>query len=100
MILRVSRRGLLNGSDIQLRISIILLRKQYENKIVSGNMKYRIKIMESDEGFAVWCEDLPGCFSQGETENEAIQNIKIAIEEYLEAKEAIKSKEKSIFLEV
>jgi predicted RNase H-like HicB family nuclease len=27
---------------------------------------------------------LPGCWSQGETENEALENIKDAIEEYLE----------------
>lgn len=30
------------------------------------------------------CPVLPGCWSQGETEMEALQNIKSAIEEYLE----------------
>ncbi|MBM2814107.1 MAG: hypothetical protein HW421_869 [Ignavibacteria bacterium] len=63
-------------------------------------MQYKIKIQRSEEGFAIWCEDLPGCFSQGETEEEALDNIKIAIEEYLEAKEELKKNEKEILVEV
>ena len=54
-------------------------------------MTYKIKMIESEEGIAIWCEDLPGCFSQGKTEEEAIENIKIAIAEYLEAKEDLDS---------
>ena len=50
-------------------------------------MKYRITLVESDEGWAVWCDDLPGCNSQGETREEAIENIRIAIREYLEVEE-------------
>ena len=30
-------------------------------------MKYHVTLVESDEGFAVWCDDLPGCNSQGGT---------------------------------
>lgn len=63
-------------------------------------MKYKIKLQKSEEGFAIWCEDLPGCFSQGDTEEEAIANIKIAIEEYLEAKEDLKKSEKNFMIEV
>lgn len=63
-------------------------------------MQYRIHLQNSEEGYAVWCEDLPGCFSQGETENEAIENIKIAIEEYLEAKSELSQKEKLLLVEV
>ena len=48
-------------------------------------MNYRITIVESDEGFAVWCDDLPGCVSQGDSKEEAIANIRIAISEYLES---------------
>ena len=48
-------------------------------------MKYRVVLKESEEGFAVWCPGLPGCVSQGETEQEALDNIKIAIVEYLDA---------------
>ena len=46
-------------------------------------MKYKVKLEKSDEGYAIWCPGLPGCWSQGKTENEAIENIKDAIETYL-----------------
>jgi len=48
-------------------------------------MTYRITIVESEEGFAVWCDDLPGCVSQGQTKEEALENIRTAIREYLDA---------------
>lgn len=63
-------------------------------------MKYKIKIIESEEGFAIWCEDLQGCFSQGDTEEEAISNIKIAIKEYIEAKSELENNEKFMLIEV
>jgi len=46
-------------------------------------MQYRILLHESEEGFSVSCPGLPGCWSQGDTEQEAIENIKEAIQEYL-----------------
>jgi len=46
-------------------------------------MRYRIALHHSEEGFSVSVPGLPGCWSQGETEQEAIENIKSAIEEYL-----------------
>ena len=46
-------------------------------------MTYDVKILKSDEGFAVWCPALPGCWSQGATEAEALENIRDAIAEYL-----------------
>jgi len=52
-------------------------------------MKYRVTLVESEEGFAVWCDDLPGCNSQGETRDEAMGNIKDAISEYLAAQPEI-----------
>lgn len=48
-------------------------------------MRYRVVLYESDEGFAVGCPGLPGCWSQGATEAEALDNIRSAIEEYLGA---------------
>jgi predicted RNase H-like HicB family nuclease len=39
---------------------------------------------ETEGGFSVWVPDLPGCASQGETLEEALENIKEAIELYLE----------------
>ena len=48
-------------------------------------MNYKVRIHESEEGYSVSCPGLPGCWSQGETEEEALENIRIAIEEYLTA---------------
>lgn len=46
-------------------------------------MKYKIALKKSDEGYSVSIPGLPGCWSQGETEAEAISNIEIALREYL-----------------
>ena len=48
-------------------------------------MKYKVRLEQSEEGFSVSCPALPGCWSQGETEQEALENIQDAIREYLEA---------------
>ncbi|MBN1106436.1 MAG: type II toxin-antitoxin system HicB family antitoxin [Deltaproteobacteria bacterium] len=48
-------------------------------------MKYRIVLQKTDEGYCVSCPGLPGCWSQGETEFEALENIRDAIAEYLGA---------------
>ena len=46
-------------------------------------MKYKIALERSDEGFSVSVPGLPGCWSQGDTEAEALANIRAAIAEYL-----------------
>ena len=46
-------------------------------------------LKESEEGFAVWCPALPGCASQGMTEAEALENIRVAIREYLDVAEQL-----------
>jgi predicted RNase H-like HicB family nuclease len=48
-------------------------------------MKYKVLLKESEEGFSVSCPGLPGCWSQGATEEEALENIQDAIAEYLSA---------------
>ncbi len=48
-------------------------------------MKYKVCLHQSEEGFDVWVPGLPGCCSQGATEEEALANIADAIHEYLEA---------------
>ena len=45
-------------------------------------MVYKVILRESEEGFSVSCPGLPGCWSQGSTEQEALENIKDAIREY------------------
>ena len=52
-------------------------------------MKYKIVLQKSEEGHGVNCLGLPGCWSQGETEEEALANIQEAIQEYLEVVEAL-----------
>jgi predicted RNase H-like HicB family nuclease len=54
-------------------------------------MKYKVvleKDMETGD-WAVWCPDLPGCISAGETREEALENIKEAIRLYLEDDETL-----------
>ena len=46
-------------------------------------MKYRIALHKSEEGYSVSVPGLPGCWSQGATEDEAVENIRDAIREYL-----------------
>jgi predicted RNase H-like HicB family nuclease len=47
---------------------------------------HKVTLVESEEGFAVWCDNLPGCCSQGATRQEAMDNIREAIREYLAAR--------------
>ncbi len=46
-------------------------------------MLYKVVLQKSEEGYSLSCPALPGCWSQGETEDEALGNIKDAIEDYL-----------------
>jgi predicted RNase H-like HicB family nuclease len=46
-------------------------------------MRYKVVLQQSDEGFSVSVPGLPGCWSQGKTEAEALDNVRDAIREYL-----------------
>lgn len=46
-------------------------------------VRYRVALQSSDEGVAISVPGLPGCWSQGRNEEEAIANIKDAIQAYL-----------------
>jgi len=52
-------------------------------------MKYKIALQKSDEGFSVSVPGLPGCWSQGATEAEAVENIQDAIRQYLSVRQAV-----------
>jgi predicted RNase H-like HicB family nuclease len=52
-------------------------------------MKYRIALERTEEGFSVHVPGLPGCWSQGGTEEEALANIRDAIQEYLAARDEL-----------
>ena len=47
--------------------------------------RYKVALLASEEGFSVSCPGLPGCWSQGATEAEALDKIRDAIREYLAA---------------
>lgn len=46
-------------------------------------MQYKVALHRSDEGYAASVPGLPGCWSQGATEAEALETIRVAIVEYL-----------------
>jgi predicted RNase H-like HicB family nuclease len=50
---------------------------------------YRVILRKSEEGYSVSRPGLPGCWSQGATEEEALANIQVAIREYVEAAEEL-----------
>jgi predicted RNase H-like HicB family nuclease len=63
-------------------------------------MRYKVRLKESEEGYAVWCPSLPGCWSQGATKEEALENIKDAIQLYLETVEEVNKDAESLYVEV
>ncbi|HUF77873.1 MAG TPA: type II toxin-antitoxin system HicB family antitoxin [Thermoanaerobaculia bacterium] len=46
-------------------------------------MKYQVALHSTEEGYSVSVPGLPGCWSQGSTEAEALESIEDAIREYL-----------------
>ena len=52
-------------------------------------MKYKIALERTDEGYSVSVPGLPGCLSQGDTESEALENIRTAIAEYLSVRDEL-----------
>jgi len=47
------------------------------------NARYKVVLLPAKEGFSVSCPGLPSCWYQGETEQEALENIQVR--EYLAA---------------
>jgi len=52
-------------------------------------MKYKVALQGSEEGYSVSVPGLPGCWSQGISEEEALTNIQDAIREYLAARDEL-----------
>jgi len=52
-------------------------------------VKYKVALQESEEGYSVSVPGLPGCWSQGATEAEALTNILDAIQGYVAARNDI-----------
>jgi len=52
-------------------------------------MRYNIALQQSEEGYSASVPGLPGCWSQGATEQEALENIQDAIHEYLATRDEL-----------
>ena len=46
-------------------------------------MKDPVALTQTEEGYSVSCPGLPGCWSQGKTEEEALSGIRDAVQDYL-----------------
>lgn len=53
--------------------------------------RYVVSLKKTDEGYSVCVPGLPGCWSQGATEEEALENIRDAIREYLSVRRELAS---------
>ncbi len=51
---------------------------------MSMNVRAVVQYDKRTKSYAVYCPELPGCASCGDTEEEALKNIQEAIELYLE----------------
>ena len=63
-------------------------------------MRYQVKLKKSEEGVAVSCPGLPGCWSQGATEEEALENIQDAIADYLSVVDELVQESETRYVEV
>jgi len=63
-------------------------------------MRYKVSIHSTSEGYSVSVPGLPGCWSQGRTEEEALENIKDAIETYLATVEDLTKDKDARYVEV
>lgn len=62
--------------------------------------RYKVFLKKTDEGYSVWAPGLPGCWSQGATEKEALENIRDAIISYLKTVEHLSKGKVARYVEV
>ncbi len=63
-------------------------------------MKYKVNLKITEEGYSVWVPGLPGCWSQGDSEDEALENIRDAIESYLATVDELTSGKETRYVEI
>ena len=54
-----------------------------------ANVKYKVALTTSPEGVSASVPGLPGCWSQGKNEAEALLNVREAIREYLSVRDEL-----------
>jgi len=62
-------------------------------------MRYKVNLKRTEEGYSVWVPGLPGCWSQGHTEEQALANIKDAIQGYLETVDELTKDKEARYVE-
>ncbi len=73
-----------------MTIAVDSCKQVFYNRIKSQqqedlSVKLKVVLEPSEEGgFTVYVPSLPGCISEGDTEEEALKNIREAVELYLE----------------
>ena len=72
-----------NGGDEYLREVDVAVGERLDAGRGGSAMRYPIRVVKHSEGYAVFCPMLPGCNSQGGSVEEALDNIQIAIREWL-----------------
>lgn len=63
-------------------------------------MKYKVNLKKTEEGYSIWVPGLPGCWSQGDTEAEALENIRDAIDSYLKTVDQLAGDGEARFVEI
>ncbi|RPH48552.1 MAG: type II toxin-antitoxin system HicB family antitoxin [Desulfobacteraceae bacterium] len=63
-------------------------------------MKYKVNLKKTEEGYSIWVPGLPGCWSQGKSEDDALENIKDAIEAYLEVVDRLTVDNEARYVEI
>ena len=63
-------------------------------------MRFEVVLKKTEEGYSVHCPMLRGCWSQGKTVEEALQNIEDAIKTYMATVHEISKDEKKLKIEV
>ncbi len=63
-------------------------------------MKYKVNLKQTEEGYAVGVPGLPGCWSQGTTEKDTLENIRDAIKAYLKTIDELSQDKESHYVEV
>lgn len=62
--------------------------------------RYKVFLKRTEEGYSVWAPGLPGCWSQGATEEEALENIRDAISAYLKTVDLLSKGKIARYVEV
>ena len=81
------------GIDRELRVRIIQLGDKKVETVAVGDYAYQVEIEpDEDGGYVAEVAGLPGCITQGDSYSETLDNVKDAIETYLDAVEDLKKR--------